>query len=134
MTMGAGGGRAQTVIGAEGAAGTDCPDFFGSGCAGGDAGDGESVFISGNNSATAVGGNGGRVGAGDVGNQNGNGGAGGSAAAFAGGGSGTANVTVSASAKGGDGSGSPDTSMVAGKPLLARAPVLRSCVRVYLPS
>jgi hypothetical protein len=102
--------RAETVIGAQGGAGANCSDLFGSGCAGGDAGDGESV-LAGGNPATAIGGNGGQVGAGDVSNQNGNGGAGGSAAAFATGSSGSTNVTVSASATGGNGSGSVDSNL-----------------------
>jgi hypothetical protein len=107
MMMGTPGAHAETVIGAEGAAGANCfPN--GEGCAGGNGGDGESVFASGN-PAMAIGGSGGGVGGGDEDDEDGNGGAGGSAAALATGSSGNANVTVSASAQGGDGSGSGES-------------------------
>jgi hypothetical protein len=110
MIMGAARVHAETVIGAEGTSGDDCPILFGMGCTGGNAGEGESVSASGN-PAFAVGGNGGNVGRGDVFDPDGNGGAGGSVAAFATGSSGNADVTVSASATGGNGSGSGDSEL-----------------------
>jgi PEP-CTERM motif len=100
--MGAGGARADTVIGADGTPGSICQgsdldcDING--------GDGESVSAGGN-PAVAIGGNGGEAGGAeygyDGGDGTGNGGSGGSATAVATGGS-----IVSASATGGDGGGS----------------------------
>jgi hypothetical protein len=112
MMMGAPGVHAETVIGAEGAAGANCfPN--GEGCAGGNSGDGESVSASGN-PAMAIGGSGGGVGGGDEDDEDGSGGAGGSAAALATGSSENANVTVSASAQGGDGGGTTGESPLGG--------------------
>ena len=115
MTIGPPGVRAETVIGAIGPAGANCPDLFAPDlfapdrCDGGNAGDGESVGAS-ENPATAIGGNGGMPGFGDVSGFDGNGGAGGSGTALAMGSSGLGNVTVSALAMGGGGGvGLPDS-------------------------
>ena len=65
MMVSAAGVRAETVIGADGAPGADCPliDYF---CVGGNGGEGESVVATGN-PAVAYGGNGGPGGLGAAG-------------------------------------------------------------------
>jgi hypothetical protein len=75
MMMGAGGVRAETVIGADGAPGAYCDGAYlpDSDCDGSDGGDGESVAAFGN-TPTAIGGKGGDGGGGGVFGQDGNGG------------------------------------------------------------
>jgi hypothetical protein len=100
--MGAGGARAETVIGADGTPGSLCQSYDWDCDING--GDGDSVSATGN-PAVAIGGNGGAAGGGpyfgSFGDGTGNGGNGGSATALA-----TGSSIVSASATGGDGGGS----------------------------
>ncbi len=104
MMVSAAGVRAETVIGADGAPGADCPliDYF---CVGGNGGEGESVVATGN-PAVAYGGNGGPGGLGAAGGEPspefmGFGGDGGSAMAVAEASAASGAVTASALAVGG---------------------------------